>query len=578
MNMKKVLGYLKPYAGIYFLAGVLILLTTLADLALPGIMKDIINMGIGKGDTGFIIKQGLLMLSITLLNLLLWFAASYLGAKASFRFARDLRKDAFSRVIGSSVDQADTIGTASLITRTTNDIAALEMISFRILRMGTIAPFTCIGGIFLAFKINADISMVFVLAAPLLALSCWFVIKKATPLFTATFPKTDAVNRVIRENLTGIRVVRAFNKDIAEKSRFDRANDDLTQTNINAQHIMAWLSPLTVLVMNFTILAILYFGAVKIDTDTFLVGDLIALTQYAALILNAFMRLTMVFQMVPRSRAAATRITEVLKIKDTLKDPETEAAKEPKDNSISFLDVSFGYGNAAAPVLDNISFTADSGKTTAIIGGTGSGKSTLMQLILRFYDVQSGEICVGGVNVRSIKKEKLRSRIGYAAQKAELFSGSIADNIGYGCNEITEEEMRKTAKIAQAKKFIDAQEEGYDAFIAQGGKNFSGGQKQRLSIARALARKSPLLLFDDSFSALDYKTDAELRKAMRLNNQGSTILIVAQRVATVMDADKIVVLNEGKVEDVGTHSELFVRCAFYKELVLSQFSQQEAAI
>lgn len=576
--MKKVLGYLKPYAVIYSVAGVLILLTTLADLALPGIMKDIINMGIGKGDTGFIIKQGLLMLSITLLNLLLWFAASYLGAKASFRFARDLRKDAFSRVIGSSVDQADNIGTASLITRTTNDIAALEMISFRILRMGTIAPFTCIGGIILAFKSSVDISMVFIFTVPLLALICWFVIKKATPLFTATFPKTDAVNRVIRENLTGIRVVRAFNKDRVEKLRFDRANDDLTQTNIKAQHILAWLSPLTTLVMNLTILAILYFGAIKIDVGTFLVGDLIALTQYAALILSAFMRLTMVFQMVPRSRAAATRITEVLNMRNTLREPEIEAEKEPKDSSVSFSNVSFGYGNAETSVLDNISFTADSGKTTAIIGGTGSGKSTIMQLILRFYDVQSGEVSLGGVNVRNIKKERLRSMIGYAAQKAELFSGSIADNISYGCNEITEDEMRKTAKIAQAEKFIDAQEEGYDAFIAQGGKNFSGGQKQRLSIARALARKSPLLLFDDSFSALDYKTDADLRKAIRQNNQRTTILIVAQRVATVMDADKIVVLNEGKIEDAGTHRELLTRCSFYKELVLSQLSQQEVAI
>lgn len=574
--MKKVIGYLKPYAGIYSLAGVFVLLTTLSDLALPGMMKDIVNMGIGKGDTGFIIKKGLLMLSITLLNLLLWFVSSYFAAKASFHFARDLRKDAFSSVIDSSIDQADNIGTASLITRTTNDVAALEMTSFRILRWGTIAPFTCIGGIILAVKSSADISMVFAITVPLLALIYWLVIKKATPLFTATFPKTDAVNRVIRENLTGIRVVRAFNKDHAEKLRFDRANDDLTQTNIKAQYIMAWLSPLTILVMNLTVLAILYFGAIKIDMGTFLVGDLIALTQYAALILSAFMHLTMIFQMIPRSRAAAKRITEVLDMKNTLNEP--EAAKEPSDNSISFSNVSFGYGNAEALVLDNISFTADSEKTTAIIGGTGSGKSTIMQLILRFYDAQRGEVCVGGVNVQGIKKEKLRSMMAYAAQKVELFSGSIADNIGYGCDEITEEEMRRIARLTQAEKFIDAQEKGYDAFIAQGGKNFSGGQKQRLSIARVLAKKAPILLFDDSFSALDYKTDANLRKAIRQNNQGCTILIVAQRVATVMDADKIIVLNEGRIEDMGTHRELLMRCAFYKELVLSQLSEKEVAI
>lgn len=576
--MRKILDYLKPYAGVYCLAGVLILLTAFADLALPGIMKNIVNTGIGKRDTGFIIQQGILMLVITLLNLLFWFLASYLGAKASFYFARDLRKDTFGCVLKSSVDQADDIGTASLITRTTNDVAALEMISFRILRMGAIAPFTCIGGIVLAFRSSAEISLVFFLAVPLLALVYWFIIRKATPLFTATFPKTDAINRIIRENLTGIRVIRAFNHDNAEKARFDRANIDLTETNIKAQRVMAWQSPLTTLIMDITVLAILYFGTIRIDRGTFMVGDLIAMTQYATIILGALARLSMVFQMLPRSRAAAKRINEVLNLKSTLSVPNVGAEQTPKNYDLSFSNVSFSYGGSERPVLDNVSFTAESGKTTAIIGGTGAGKSTIMQLILRFYDVRSGAICIGGVDVRKMDTSKLRSMIGYAAQRVELFSGSISENIGYGCSDICDEALREAAQTAQAVNFIEAQREGYNAFIAQAGKNFSGGQKQRLSIARALARKAPLLLFDDSFSALDYKTDAELRKALREKESHATVLIVAQRVATVMNADKIIVLNQGKVEDIGTHYELLKRCDFYKELVYSQLSRQKVTV
>ena len=578
--MKKILDYLKPYAGIYCLAGVLILLTAFADLALPGIMKNIVNTGIGKKDTGFIIQQGILMLVITLLNLLLWFFASYLGAKASFYFGRDLRKDTFSSVLKSSIDQADDIGTASLITRTTNDVSALEMISYRVLRMGAIAPFTCIGGIVLAFRSSAEISGVFLLAVPLLALLYLFIIRKATPLFTATFPKTDVINRIIRENLTGIRVIRAFNRDSAEKARFDHANTDLTETNIKAQHVMAWQAPLTTLVLDITVLAVLYFGAIRIDRGTFMVGDLIAMTQYATIILGALTRLSMVFQMLPRSREAAKRINEVLNLKNTLSVPNVKGEEEqtPKNYDLSFSNVSFSYGESERPVLDNVSFTAESGKTTAIIGGTGAGKSTIMQLILRFYDVQSGEICIGGIDVRKMDTRKLRSMIGYAAQRVELFSGSISENIGYGCSEICDETLREAAQTAQAASFIEAQREGYNAFIAQTGKNFSGGQKQRLSIARALARKARLLLFDDSFSALDYKTEANLRQALRKKESHTTVLIVAQRVATVMNADKIIVLNQGKVEDSGTHNELLKRCDFYKELVYSQLSRQKVTV
>ncbi|MFD3156884.1 ABC transporter ATP-binding protein [Haloimpatiens sp. FM7330] len=576
--MRKVLVYLKPYMMIYILAGALIMMTTFADLALPGIMKDIVNIGISSKDTVYIIHKGLIMLLITLFNLTCWVLASYFDAKASFYFARDLRKDVFSHVIDSSVDQTDKTGTASLINRTTNDIANLEFSTFRILRMGTIAPFTCIGGIILAFRTSVEISGIFVLAAVLLAFICYVIISKATPFFKFVFPKTDAVNRVLRENLTGIRVIRAFNKDHAEKKRFNSANEDLTETNIKAQKIMAWHSPLITLIMNLTIIAILYFGAVKIDEGTFLPGELIAMIQYATLILGAFIRLSMVFQMLPRYNAAAKRVSELLYMKNTLKEPHVKEINKPINSSISFSHVIFNYGNAQNAVIDDVSFSAESGKTTAIIGGTGSGKSTIMQLILRFYDAKKGSIMIGGVDIRDMKKNKLRSYFGYAAQEAELFSGSIAQNLSYGCRDFNEGAIKEVARIAQAEDFIMDKSDGYSASIAQNGKNFSGGQRQRLSIARALARKPKILLFDDSFSALDFKTDAKLRKAIKEKFNDTTVLIIAQRIATVMDADKIIVLNEGKVEDVGTHDELINRCIFYKELALSQLSKEEVLI
>lgn len=573
--MRKVLAYLKPYLQIYILAGALIMLATFGNLALPGIMKDIINIGISSKDTGYILNKGLIMLLITLFNLLCWVLASYYDAKASFYFARDLRKDVFSHVIDSSVNQIDKVGTASLINRTTNDIANLEFSTFRILRLGMIAPVTCIGGIILAFRTSVEISGIFVLAAVLLSFICYIIINKATPFFKSIFPKTDAINRVLRENLTGIRVIRAFNKDQAEKERFDLANEDLAETNIKAQKIMAWHSPLITLVMNLTIIAILYFSALKIDAGTFSPGELIAMTQYATLILGAFIRLSMVFQTLPRYNAAANRVSKLLHMENTLKEPEDKKTNKPIDSSISFSNVTFSYGNAENAVIDDATFIAESGKTTAIIGGTGSGKSTIMQLILRFYDVKKGSVSIGGVDVRDLKKNKLRSYIGYAAQKVELFSGSIANNLSYGREDINEEVLKEAARIAQAEKFIMDKSDGLSANIAQNGKNFSGGQRQRLSIARALARKPKILLFDDSFSALDFKTDAKLRKAMKERFNDTTFLIIAQRISTVMDADKIIVLNKGKVEDIGTHDELINRCIFYKDLALSQLSKEE---
>ena len=573
--MKKILSYMKPYIGIYGFAGFLIILTTITNLALPGIMKDIVNIGIVKNDVSYILNKGLIMILLTLASLLFWIVASYFDAKASFYFARDLRKDVFSHVIDSSVDQMSQVGTASLINRTTSDISMLEISMFRILRLGILAPFIGIGGIFLAFRISGEISLLFIVAISILVVLSIIIFSKAIPVFKSIFPKLDNVNRVLRENLTGIRVIRAFNKAPAEKSRFDNANEELTLTNIKSQRIMAWYSPLMALVMNITIILILYFGAIKIDVGTLSSGELIAMLQYATLILGAFRRLSIIFMMLPRFSAAANRVGDILKIENTLEKSEIEVDMNMNDSNIVFSNVTFSYGEANSGAVENVSFVAKGGETTAIIGGTGSGKSTIMQLILRFYDVDEGSIQVCGVDIKNLDKNKLRSVIGYASQKVELFTGTIANNLLYGANKNSESEMKLAAKVSQAHKFILSRDNGYKSKIAQGGMNLSGGQRQRLSIARALARNPKILLFDDSFSALDYKTDSKLRYELKENFPDTTVIIVAQRIATIMNADKIIVLNDGCVESIGTHNELMKSCEFYKELASSQLSLKE---
>lgn len=576
--MKRVFGHLKPYLGMYLLSGLLILFSTIGDLALPGIMKDIVNNGIGTGNTNYILSQGLLMLMITLLSLTCWCLSSLFGAKASFGFARDLRKSAFSKVLDSSVDQIDDIGVASLITRTTTDIATLEMSMFRMLRMGIIAPFTCICAIVLAFQTSSSTALLFIFTIAILAVLSYMIIRKATPLFASTFPKMDAVNRIMRENLVGMRVIRAFNKDEVEEKRFDEANEGLSQTNMKAQRIMTWQSPLITLFMNITILAVLYISSVRIDSGNTLPGELLALIQYATLILNSFMRLNMFFQLLPRTQAATRRITAMLNLETNVEETKKETRQNFENGDITFSNVSFCYGNSQQPVLDDVSFTAKKGKVTAVIGGTGAGKTTIINLLLRFYDVCKGSIVIGGIDVNKLGKSQLRSMLGVVTQSVSLFSGTISDNIAYGCESAEQNDINEAAGIAQAEGFIMEQPAGYDAPLSQMGKNFSGGQKQRLSIARALARKTPVLLFDDSFSALDFKTDSRLRKALRKEKKDTTILIVAQRIATIMDADNIIVLNDGRVEATGTHEQLMKNCEFYREIALSQFSREEVAV
>ncbi|MNE14387.1 putative ABC transporter ATP-binding protein [compost metagenome] len=447
-----------------------------------------------------------------------------------------------------------------------------------ILRMMVMAPMMCIGGVIMAVSKDATLSLILVVIIPVLAAAIFLIARKGIPLFKAIQKKIDKLNLVMREGLTGIRVIRSFNRIDHEKKRFGEANLDLTETSIKVNKVMALMMPIMMLVMNLSSVAIIWYGGLRIDAEHMQVGDLMAFLQYAMQIMFSLVMVSMMFVMIPRASASAVRINEVLDMAPVIKDSEADV-KSPnsKKGYVEFQNVSFSYPGAEQPAVKNISFSVNPGEVTAIIGGTGSGKSTLISLIPRFYDVESGRVLVDGTDVRDLSQEELRSKIGYVPQKAVLFSGTISDNIRYGKEDATDEEVQHAAAIAQAADFIGEMEEGYQSIIAQGGNNVSGGQKQRLSIARALVRGAEIYIFDDSFSALDFKTDAKLRAALKSETRESTVILVAQRVSTVLDADRIIVMNESEIAGIGTHRELMDTCDVYREIVLSQLSEEEIA-
>ena len=575
--MLKLYRFLKPFSAM--VAGVLVFvfLQTLGDLYLPTLMADIINEGVMQGDTDKIMQIGGLMLLIAGGGAICAIYASFLSSKAATGLGTILRSKVFRRVESFSLHEFDKIGTATLITRTTNDINQIQMVTIMIMRMMVAAPMMAIGGIIMAFQKDRALTLVLAVAIPVLTGVIALIASRMIPLFRLVQVKIDRINLVLREKLTGIRVIRAFNTVEHEMKRFDDANVDLTNNYIKVNRIMAFMMPAIMLVMSLTSIAILWFGGIRVSTGSMDLGALAAFTQYAMQIMFSMLMLAMMFIMVPRAQAAAVRINEVL---DTV--PEITDAEVLKDNFIGkgfveFKDVTFSYHGAEEPALRNISFLARPGEVTAIIGSTGSGKSTLINLIPRFYDVESGSVLIDGVDVRDVSQESLRAKIGFVPQKAVLFSGSITGNIKFGNDNATEEEVGRAAEVAQAVGFISEMDGGYDHEIAQGGTNISGGQKQRLSIARALVRKPEVYIFDDSFSALDFKTDAQLRAALRKEIAEATVIIVAQRVGTVMDADCIIVLNEGRIAGMGTHKELLATCEVYHEIVTSQLSEEEIA-
>jgi len=593
----KLLKNLKPYTLSIIGVVAFVFFQSLSELYLPTLMSDIVDIGVVRGDINYIIRIGGRMILFAVLAVLSSILGSYLAAKVATGFGRDLRTKVFSKVESFSLEEFDEKGTASLIIRTTNDITQIQRLVVTMLRMFLRAPLLFIGGIIMAVSKDAKLSLVLVVILPILSFLIFWVAKKSMFLFKSMQIKLDKLNLVLREYLTGIRVIRAFNREVYEKKKFHEANFDLTEIAIKVNKLMAILIPLMMLILNLTIVAIIWFGSIRIDRGGMQVGDLMAFIQYASQIMFSLIMLSMIFIMLPRAAVSVNRINEVLEVEPKIKDPLTlkenkfkleKGYKSPESEGptiqkiekrgyLEFDKVTFCYQGAEEPVLKNISFAANPGELTAIIGSTGSGKSTLVNLIPRFYDVTSGRILIDSVAIRELTQEELRAKIGLVPQKAVLFTGTIAENISFGNSNLSRDEIVRAAEIAQATEFISTMEQGYDSPIAQGGTNLSGGQKQRLAIARVLAKHPEIYIFDDSFSALDFKTEAKLRVAIKKEIKNATVLVIAQRVTTVMDADQIIVLDEGKIVGIGKHQELIKTCKVYREIVASQLSEEELA-
>ncbi len=555
----------------------LVFLQSLANLYLPTLLADIIDNGIVKGDTNYIWTTGGFMLLIAAGGTVCAVISSFFAARVAIGFGRRVRAKLFAHVQRFTLHEFDTVGTASLITRTTNDTTQVQQVLVIMLNMMISAPLMIIGGIILAERQDATLTWVLAGVIPILLVAILVILTRAVPLFGVMQRKLDRLNLILDEGLTGVRVIRAFDRDAHEQRRFDQANEDLTATAIRVNRVVAAMMPIMMLVLNFASIAILWFGSIRIDQGQMQIGALIAFLQYAMQILFALLMLSMLFIMLPRAQASATRIDAVLHIKPEVQDAKQVQTAEAQRGHVAFHNVTFRYPGAEEPAISDISFTAGPGQVTAIIGGTGSGKSTLVNLIPRFYDIEGGSVSVDGVDVRAMPQAHLRAKIGFVPQKAVLFTGSIAANIRYGNDTATDDEVRHAAAVAQASEFIDEMPQGYDSIIAQGGTNVSGGQKQRLSIARALVRRPEIYIFDDSFSALDFKTDARLRAALRPEIADATVFIVAQRVSTVMDADQIIVLDEGRIAGIGTHRQLLESSPVYREIVFSQLAAEEVA-
>jgi len=574
----RLLRMLRPFSIPLAAVIVVVFLQSMGDLYLPTLMSDIVNKGITNSDVDYIMQMGARMLAVVLGSSLCAVLASYLSAHIAMGLGEALRGRIFRKVITYSLHEFDKISTPSLITRSTNDVTQIQNVLVMSMRMVIGAPITAIGGIILALQKDRGLAWIITIVLPILTALITVVAVRGFPLFQAIQKKIDRINLVLRESLTGVRVIRAFNREAAEQARYNEANRDLTQTAIRVNRMFATLMPSIMLVMNFTTLAILWFGTKRVDVGSSNVGNMMAFLQYAMQILFSFLMASIMFIMIPRAQASANRINEVLDLESEVVDPERpEAPQASRRGTVEFRNVSFQYHGAEEPAVRDISFMALPGETTAIIGSTGSGKSTLLSLIPRFYDVTSGSVLVDGVDVRDMGQEELRARIGYVPQKAVLFTGSVGENIRFGKEDASDQEVARAAETAQALDFVSAMEGGFDAPISQGGTNVSGGQKQRLAIARALVKGPEIYLFDDSFSALDFKTDARLRAALKRDTADATVIIVGQRVATIMDADRIIVLDDGRIAGMGTHRELYASCDVYREIVASQLSEEEIA-
>lgn len=581
--MKQLLKYLKHIKKPVIAAMIFAVLSQISNLTLPVLMSSIINNGIANSDIDYVKKVGLIMMGISALSVVIAVFNSYYSSKTSALYGKHLRREIFLKVESLSQRDIEKVGTPSLITRCTNDVRVIQDFVLTSLRMIISVPIMLVGGVIMSFILNPKLATIIFAVIPIIALIAMLVIKYVIPIFRKRQKLVDSVNRFVREKLSGTRVIRAFNRSETEDKKFDERNEALSELTLKFQRLMAVLIPICIVLIIIALDVLILVAANNFNSmdpvteaDKLLnaIGDLQAFVIYMIMIVSAVTMTAAMFVIVPRAKISASRITEVLNLHPTVCDPETaEAMDEELRGFVEFRDVSFGYDEAENYVLSDISFTANKGKVTAIIGSTGSGKSTVANLIMRFYDVNKGAVLFAGKDIRKLNQDELHSRIALVPQKATLFSGSVRENLLYGDENATEEQLRKALEISQSAEFVDKLDDGIDSMISQNGTNLSGGQKQRLCIARALTRNADVYIFDDSFSALDFKTDAILRKAIK-ENIDATVIIVAQRVGTIMDADKIVVLDEGRIVGMGKHEELMESCEVYGEIYRSQMTEE----
>ncbi len=569
--------YLRPYRGAIALVVAFQLVQAIANLYLPGLNAAIIDQGVVVGDTGYIVRTGGVMLAVTVVQILAAAVAVYFGARTAMALGRDLREGVFVTVESFAAQEIGRFGAASLITRSTNDVQQVQMVVLLTFTMMVAAPIMLVGGVIMALRQDVQLSGLLLVIVPVLVVSVAVVIARMRPLFRITQTKIDRINQVLREQITGVRVIRAFVKDRHEQERFAVANTDLFDVSVRIGRLMALMFPIVMVVMNASSVAVMWFGGHRIGSGQMQIGTLTAFLSYLIQILMSVMMATFMFMLVPRAEVSAERISEVLDTEPSVRAPAVPVLPSARRGLVEFEGATFTYPGAEAPVLRSVDLVARPGETTAVVGSTGSGKTTLLNLVPRLVDVTGGSVRVDGVDVRDQNPAALWSGIGIVPQRPYLFGGTVASNLRYGRQDASDDELWEALEIAQARDFVEAMPERLEAPIAQGGTNVSGGQRQRLAIARAVLRRPEIYLFDDSFSALDYATDARLRAALRPVTRSAAVILVAQRVNTIRDADRIVVLDEGAVVGTGTHPELMASCPTYRQIVLSQLSEEEAA-
>lgn len=563
--MLKLFKYMKPYFWQCLVLVLAVGLQVFGTLMLPTMMADIVNNGINNNDTDYIFRTGIFMFLVTVVSALGTLVSSYFSTKVSAGISRDMKRDLFAKVLSFSITETEQFSTASLVTRTTNDVSQVQQTMVMCLSMLVRAPLMAVGAVVQAFVVAPDMTWIIALAIGILLIFSIVIIGSVMPKFAVFQKMMDRINLLTRENLTGVRVIRALNKEGYEEKKFKKANEELTKTDLSIVRIMQLQTPIMMLVFNMTSLFAIWVGVSRLSFDMSYLGKMIAFMQYATQVIMSFLFLTMLFVLIPRANVSAKRINEVLVTKSKIVFPEKSLVMPKSKTSVEFRNVSFGYKTTDGKILENINFIAEAGKTTAFIGSTGSGKSTLINLVPRFYDATEGQILINGVEIQNYSEADLINRIGLIPQKGYLFGGTVRSNILFGVENGSDEQMKKAAEVAQAAEFIEKMPKKYDTEISEGGTNVSGGQRQRLSIARAVAKNPEIYVFDDAFSALDMKTDRNLRKALKKITEDSVVLVVAQRINTIRDAEQIIVLEQGKIVGRGTHYELLKNCRVYLE-------------